>query len=607
VNNYSLLDAAAIASAFLLFIPLVFFPGYLLGRFFNLFQFRTQTPAFQIAISLTLSISVGPLLTFLVGLLTGWRFVWLLYLTAAYPFLSSRFPITDKSLRRPVLVAVGWFTFATIWLMDWQFQSRLYFPVYAFDYATRAAFVHSIAAFGLPAENPLFYPGHPVALHYHFLWLLQCALVHWIAPAFITARIALIAGAIWCGLGLMSIAALITRSWIAIVLLTVTGIDLLLTIFQLPPNTLHLQAMLHAALAQPHYICAIIACFTGFLLLRESHSPVIAALCFATAVGAGSFVALVFAAFLATWLLWKRSRALAIAGVLTVLFSLPYLQTLRGPSQNVESQPLVSPTVLAFSAAQLSPMLNFILLPVNYFLEFGLFAIGSFRRKPKPIFVVMAAVSIVICTFLKSGATPNNDLGWRGLLVAQFALLILASDHRPTRVYKALLVLGLLGTTYDLLLNRLFPILADLHQGQKPVWMAADQLLGKRTLANRDAYNWLQHHSSQTTTIAQNPNVSSVDIFSGLYADRRILAGDSTCTIGFGGTASECAPLESRLAQLFMGQADFPQTCSALAADFYTVKDTDAVWHQSKSWAWTQQPLFANQFVRIFECPRSNR
>jgi hypothetical protein len=293
-----------------------------------------------------------------------------------------------------------------------------------------------------------------------------------------------------------------------------------------------------------------------------------------------------------------------IAGILTVVFSLPYLATLREPAQNVGSSSLLTLTIRHFSPFPLPPVGNLLVLPLNYFLELGFFAACVFvgyRRKlarHEWMLLLMAFTSIVICTFVKSGATPNNDLGWRGFLVAQFALLILSAGYleavRPTRLLKTLLVIGLLGTGYDLLLTRFFPMLSDAGEVPKLKWLALDQKLGERTEGNREAYEWLHNHSSQTAVLGQNPNVDVVDIFYGLYADRKTVAGDRNCTIGFGGTVAECAKVRALLAS--PGEA-----CRQVPIDFYIVKDTDPAWNMDLPGV-----VFANKFVRIFACERSN-
>ena len=630
MTNYALADAAGIFAAFVLFSALSFFPGYLIGYLLNLWQFRSRTFSFQLAASVPLSLSIGPIVTFLLGLVTNWTCVWLVYLGVAVAslwLLVRSKPHLDNTAKKAFLVGIAWILFAAVWVMDWQFSSRVYFPVYAFDNATRAAFIHSLAFFGLPAQTPFVNPGHPVALHYHFLWFLQCSLVHWLAPLLIPARIALIAGAIWCGLGLMCVSALAMRiimqrrSWMVILLLSLTGFDFVPTFTGLLVTRMHLFGLLHTTLWQPHYGCALIACLTALLLLWQSRSLAIAcvaSLCFATAVGSGTFIALVFAAFLTLWILLhlRTSLPLAFAGALTIVLSLPYLITLRAPSQNVGGPSLFHLIPSPFSPIQMPFVLKILELPLYYFLEFGFLAVCAivgYRRKLVPgerMFALMALASILICSFVESAATPNNDLGWRGFMVTQFSLTILAAAYlanvRPSAFLKVLLLVGLLGTSYDLFVNRFFPILADIHQGPKPEWLGHDQMLGDRTFANREAYSWLQRHSARTATVGQNPDVPAVDIFSGQYGDRRIAAGDRNCTAGFGGTPAECTPIAALLSKLFAGQVDFAEATPNLPAALYIVKDTDPVWLQPRSWVWTRTPVFANQFVRIFACARSN-
>ncbi len=612
-------DFFGIAAAWLLFPALAFSPGYLLAHTLNLWQFRTRTFAFQIAASVPLSLSSGPILTFFC-----WKLAWPVYTLITAASLCLFKPKLDKRTRSAAFIALTWSLFAALWLMDWQFPARTYFPIYALDYSTRSAMVHSLAAFGLPAQTPFFAPGHPVALHYHFLWLLQCALIHAVAPSFITARLAFIAGAIWCGIGLMCVAALAMRilmnrrSWIVIALLTITGLDIIPAFAILVANRLHLIHMLppsaewwneqvdgwiYTALWEPHYICALIACITGLLVLWQSRRPaciILAALCFATAVGSGSFVALAFAAFLTFWLILDFQLPLALTGILTLLFSLPYLATLRSPAQNIGSDTLLTFTIRHFSPIPLSPIANLLALPLSYFLELGFFAAcvwADYRRKlakHERMLLMMAATSILICTFVKSGATSNNDLGWRGFLVAQFALLLLSADYleqvRPSRFLTALLILGLLGTTYDLLLTRLFPIFSDMNQVPKLSWLSLDNKLGERTKASREAYEWLHHHSKENALIAQNPGVENADIFYALYADRNTIAADRSCTIGFGGTASECIAAKANLTTL-------ERACQSFSINFYIIKDTDPAWN-----TWTEKPVFANPFVRIYAC-----
>ncbi len=57
----------------------------------------------------------------------------------------------------------------------------------------------------------------------------------------------------------------------------------------------------------------------------------------------------------------------------------------------------------------------------------------------------MALVSILVCTFLRSGVIANNDLGWRGFLIAQFVLLIRGAQLLYGQKMRGLAVLAALG------------------------------------------------------------------------------------------------------------------------------------------------------------------
>src|SRR5205085_1358213 len=86
------------------------------------------------------------------------------------------------------------------------------------------------------------------------------------------------------------------------------------------------------------------------------------------------------------------------------------------------------------------PVGSVLLLPLNYFMELGFFfLIGLFQWRrmlaSRNFFghrelcgFMMAATSVILCTFLRSGVIAINDLGTRGFLVAQFVLLIWGTE-----------------------------------------------------------------------------------------------------------------------------------------------------------------------------------
>jgi hypothetical protein len=100
----------------------------------------------------------------------------------------------------------------------------------------------------------------------------------------------------------------------------------------------------------------------------------------------------------------------------------------------------------------------------------------------------MLATSVLICTFVKSTAIQNNDLGWRGFLPAQFILLLWAASLLSERASRTaltvvLIVLGVAGVAYDLTTLRFYPVLADFGYVPKIGWLGADCEVGLRTRA----------------------------------------------------------------------------------------------------------------------------
>jgi hypothetical protein len=698
VHNFMISDWVAILVSFCLFSLVGFFPGYAVGWLLDVLRFRSRTLSFRLALSVPLSISIGPIMSYFVGRWLSMSAVWVLYglLCSCALFLAARVLMSTWRVRaRPskqqvqILVLIfAWMIIAVLSLADMQIGRRLYFSVIGLDYCVRTAFTNAISTSGLPAHSPFFFPGHFVVLRYHYFWLILSALVQQIGRPLIDARQAFIGGTIWCGIGLISLVALYLRLFspraganisrrtvIGVALLGVTGLDILPTLLMLwaahhglvrgvSPSVEwwnnQVDGWLYTMLWEPHYLCALIACFTGFLIIceapRESgnarsiRSAIIAGVAFATAVGAGIYVAFVFAIFLVVWTVitlakkWYRETAtLALSGAVAFALSIPFLASLRGPGSGGS---LLQLTVRSFPLGELFPrMLGFtrpwqilvsdaLLLPLNYFLELGVFFVVArlawkrFRAQKRAATrqelaaFTMTATSVIVCTFLKSGVISNNDLGWRGFLIAQFMLLIWAADlfsiprdgmpsfpvmsRRRKGFLATLLVLGLAGTAYDLAILRFFPLLSDAGAVPTIAWLATDKNLGERTYANREAYEWLRARTSANAVIQQNPKAIYQDTFYGLYANRQTVAEDETCATVFGGDPRDCVPIVSRLDALFSAEhsslPSFQAACESLAIDVVVAKETDKVWDNRMSWVWTRTPMFSNSFVRLFPC-----
>ena len=285
-----LADFAGISIAFFLFSCLTLFPGYTLGWTLNVLRFRQRELWFRLAIGVSLSIAVGPVMSYLIARwmsITAACWFYAALSAAAVPLIACT---CHRVRKTPIAWGIAaWCVLVLLALSDLQIRQRLYFSVMAFDYALRTAFVSSISTFGLPAQNPFFYPGHAVPLRYHYFWLLQAALVHHAAPLPIDARQALIGGTMWCGIGLSATVSLYLQffrvrtaqlnrqTFFAIGLMAVTGLNIvpaLLCRFVGVTFPFHrddqVDGWLYSVLWEPHYVAALIACLFGFLLISQA-------------------------------------------------------------------------------------------------------------------------------------------------------------------------------------------------------------------------------------------------------------------------------------------------------------------------------------------------
>jgi hypothetical protein len=687
-QQFAAADCLSILAGFSLFIPVAFLPGYALGHLTDVLRFRSRTTAFQLAASAPISIAIGPIVAYTVGLWLSLTAVWVIFsalsIYALYRIArgarDGSFNVRGVKLPAFAGLISVWLLIALLSLVDLQIGRRLYFSIIAFDYAVRTEFTQAISTYGIPAQNPFNFLGRPSTLRYHYFWMILCALVRRAGSGFVDARQAFMAGTMWSGIGLISLAPLYLRvfspegarnlyrrSIIGIALLGVTGLDIFGALFMVWLNRIGLiggispsvewwnnqvDGWIYTMLWEPHYVCALVACLTGFLILwdvpttatrrQRIVSGVVAGIAFASAVGAGIYVALVFAAFLAVWTLitlakrWHReSAALAISGLTAAAIAIPYLNTLK--STKGTGGQLFQLTIRSFDLLHLFLKIggverpwqislgDLLMLPLNYFLELGVFFVAGWiawkrfwkRRGPATrqelAALTMAAVSILICTFVRSSIISNNDLGWRGFLIAQFVLLLWGADllgvpaaiPDATRALMQLLViLGAAGVLYDIAILRFFPVMSDAGIVPKLVWLSADENLGRRIYDNREAYEWLNRRIPARAIIQPNPHPVYQETFWGMYGQRQTVAADEGCGTGFGGDPDACAPVFDRLNQLFVKGTpeSLDAACRSLPAEVFVAKDTDPVWRDRSSWVWKRTAMFENEFVRLVPC-----
>jgi hypothetical protein len=669
-------DLLAILQAFAIFPLVAIAPGYALGWLTNVLRFRHRTPEFRLVASVPLSLAVAPIVSFTIGrwfsldavlALFGCFFLFSLFLIYKTP------PKTHRGWLKLYSLVILWLCIATFSLIDLQYSGRTYFSIIDFDYAIRIPITQSIATFGVPARNPFFFPAHAVPLRYHYFWMVLCALVRKFGGTLVNSQQTFIAGTLWGGIAVLCIIPLYLRLFtplgrtnlhrrtlLAFGLLGITGLDILPAFLMLFLNYTgvvggispsvewwnnQVDGWMYTMLWEPHYVCALVACLTGFLILWDTQPDahlrsrlthgLMAGLAFASAVGAGIYVPLVFAVFLAIWtvvLFVKRHFSAAamfvFSGVVAAACAFPFLRTLAASKGSGGS--FLQLTVRSFELAEAFlkilhwdrswqiTLANTLLLPLNYLLELGVFFLIGFltcrrfwrrRRNLTPAelaAVLIAGSSMFVCTFVRSGVIANNDLGWRGFLFCQFVLLLWAVDLSPgpraLRWIRLFIFIGAIGVIYDLAILRFYPVLWDQGVVPKLFWMSDDHRLGERTSANKEAYRWLRAHTSPKAIVQQNPEVFQ-DVAFGLYGDRQTLAGGKGCLTTFGGDPDDCTPILRILDPVFSGVSAPESACQATAVDIFVVRDTDAAWNDKTSWVWTTPPIYQNTFVRMYSCP----
>ncbi len=685
VHHYMLADMIAVSCALGLLGATGTLSGYAVGRLTNVLGFRSRSLAFRLAASVPLSVAILPILGYTIGrwfsLAAVWAVLGVLCGCAAGVAVHGVRKRRPWRVRRELLpflaLILVWLVIAFLSLADLQIEKRAYYSTIAFDHAIRTAVTASVATSGIPAQNPFYFPGQPAPLRYHYFWMIPCALVQWLGAPLVDARSAFIAGTMWCGVALICLiplylrlfspqgaARLRRRSLAAICLLAVTGLDLLPAlvmlwlhrkglVFAVSPSVEwwnnQVDGWIYSLLWEAHYVCSLIACLVGFLVLwslppdagRRSRqlAVLVAGVSWATAAGAGVYVALVFALFGALWISiclvrkWRREAGLLVAaGVVAAALVAPFFlgfpsygsasggSTIHLTLRSFYFGELVLSIFGIVHPAQLI-VVDFLLLPLNYFLEFGyFFAVawlvwrGYLARRQPPTRAglasfTMLAASLLVGTFLRSTATHNNDIAWRGLLLAQFVLLLTAADLPPARgtvklALAALLVLGAAGVVYDLAILRFYPVLSDAGVLPAIDWMSPDRKFGERTYANREAYEWLRAHTPARAVIQQNPRPVFQDTFYGMYGHRQTVAADPTCGAAFGGDPRGCAAILTVLAPLYSGGSRaFEDACARLHIDVFVARDSDPAWRDRESWIWTRRPVFTNPYVRLFACP----
>lgn len=281
------------------------------GWFTDAFDFRESTPPWRLLSALVLASAVAPTVAYVTMLRGGWVSATVVFgaffVVAVLLFVGlAKHERLDvwltgfKAVRWPAyVIPFIWFAVALFSLVDLQVGHHLYFSGSSYDHSLRTEFTHSISRTGVPPANPLFYLNGAAPLRYHYFWFILCSFVERAGGALLNgnqpssvlnSRHAMIGSIVWAGWALAAIIplyfrffyertgeALRRRALIGVLLLSVTGLDLLPTLvyymrwhylyFDMEWWNMQVSAWVSIGLWVPHHLISFVSCLVGFLLV----------------------------------------------------------------------------------------------------------------------------------------------------------------------------------------------------------------------------------------------------------------------------------------------------------------------------------------------------
>ncbi|MBI3696162.1 MAG: hypothetical protein HY238_15160 [Acidobacteria bacterium] len=381
---------------------------------------------------------------------------------------------------------------------------------------------------------------------------------------------------------------------------------------------------LETSLWVPQHLAAAIVSMTGLLLVfgqPPSAEPVarrtrvfLFAAAAASSLGLSVWVTVVFCAFWPVWALvawrhryWEDLRFLLHAAVPAALLALPFAYLLF--HARLDTRPPLAVGIRQFSlwhdygahigSGLWQSMLELIWLVPAYFLEFGIFFLGGLfwwkhHRRPAQhhelALATLAAVSLGMTSVVRSNLM-FNDFGWRGMLPAQFVLLLwtawmlerLWRRGRRSPLVIGCLLLGFSTVGYDWACMRSYGIAMDVihHNG----------LGGRHAWALKRLYERIAVVTPPSTIVQGNPNVW-LEPHHSFSANRQSVVLDRVHGGLFGTQGPLFADTLQEVGAIF-GRNPSPEQIERIARKYnigvLVVQDSDAAWH---SHVWDDRTRF---------------
>jgi hypothetical protein len=601
-------------------------PGYVAGWVLDVADFRRRSGAEQAAWSVALSFGIGTILIVAAvwgGGVAAVGFALVgLSLVGVILWVRSGLRLGKIALRDGLMLA-GWTLLVVLSLVDIGVGPRLWMSVTTYDHSVRTAFVDAVMRTGVAPVNPLYWPGHDAALRYYYFWYVTCAVVAKLAH--ISARQAFIASCVWPAFAVVGMLALYgkyllgwsgaelrSRTRLSVVLLTITGLDVLVTLFNwlaggATPGDMEwwsidqVTSWMDTFLWVPHHAAALVCCLLSFLLIwmarvelrrgRRVVLGVVAGVSFASAFGLSTYVAIGFSLVMVAWLVrllfvrrgdGEARRMFVVTAVAMVIAAValgPYVaQLLRQAPEagaarehvlTLEVRQMLDPDMLAnapglvrlganhaFARIEISALI--LLLP-GYVVELGFFALAMVlalrlprKTEGERALLFLFFASLISVSFLRSTVISTNDYGVRASLIAQFLAVLLAVRVWETSGKwwrKALLGLAVIGVCGTVYQAVALRVFLPWQQLHGNPAMRD---LAEHNYALRDAYAIFDERSPRSARIQYDDSWGGYfDDTQMLNARRQIVAASAGCKSGFGGEMGPCEDIFQAVQALF--------------------------------------------------------
>jgi len=577
------------------------------------------------------------------------------------PALTKDIAALDRRLALCAAAAFFcWFVFAASILVDMPGSDGLLHSFLVVDYVKHSSATWSIANSGTPPWNPAAYVPGGHAAYYYFFYALTGVTSLIGAPLGIEGRHAAFGGSLVMGIALFALVSLVWHragldrkaedpaanifarrpvETLLLVLLFATGLDILPSLLiatisgflASDPEHWNTQvtSWMSSVLWVPHHVAALCSAMTGLVALGSTEQPkaqnwrgvIFAGLALASMAGMSVYVGLGGALTAGIWaltLLARRKVSLflhvALAGGLALILALPWLTTLLGLVGGGGPAPIafaIRPfkiTDVLLDSDTLRSLVNLLILPLSYALEFGVFALGSvlfWQRAGRNGLATEVAIILLIATLTAfvlgsffASTIVNNDLGWRIMLFAELGTLIwTASLFRQsfsmrTELGRALIVCLALGYAFDLL--TVFQLRFNTGSAYIQSAFLPDEIA---------AWQWLDRSLPKGSVVQQRPGKMRAIGFA-LYGHFPMAQADRENARLYGAPMPLIDARIKDLLPLFEDKsltlADVMKRCAAYDIKALIVTADDAVFADQGAWTGKLTPAFANEHVKVF-------